>query len=104
MDCRLGILGISLGRFLRSPLKILLSLTGASIALIAISYGLIIWGWWVPVVPALLVLVLNGAGLTASLFYRYEQDLRTRLQERQLIIEHTFNAFTTGLFKRWHAY
>ena len=91
-----GILGISLGRFLRSPLKILLSLTGASIALVGLSFALLILGWWVPVVPALLVLVLNGAGLTASLFYRYEQDLHTRLQERQLIIEHTFNAIHNG--------
>jgi CHASE2 domain-containing sensor protein len=91
-----GILGISLGRFLRSPLRILFSLTGASIALVGLSYTFLILGWWVPVVPALLVLVLNGAGLTASLFYRYEQDLHTRLQERQLIIEHTFNAIHNG--------
>lgn len=91
-----GLLGIGLGRFLRSPWKILLGLLIASISPIAICYGLILLGWWVPVVPVLLVLVLNGAGLMASLFYRHEQELRLRLEERQFAIEQTFNAIHSG--------
>ncbi|MBW4443857.1 MAG: CHASE2 domain-containing protein [Plectolyngbya sp. WJT66-NPBG17] len=91
-----GVLGISLGRFLRSPWKILFGLGIASVSLIGICFGLILVGWWVPVVPALLVLVLNGAGLTAALFYRYDQELRLRLQERQFVIEQTFNAIHSG--------
>jgi len=50
----------------------------------------------VPIVPVLLVLVLNGAGLTAALFYRHEQELRLRLEERQFAIEQTFNAIHSG--------
>jgi CHASE2 domain-containing sensor protein/two-component sensor histidine kinase len=91
-----GFLGISLGRWIHSPLQVLLGLAIASLALIGISYYLLIFGWWVPVVPALLTLVLNGAGLTTLLFYRYEQNLQIRLQERQLIIDHTFNAIHNG--------
>ena len=91
-----GLLGMSLGRFLRSPWKILLGLLIASISPIAICYGLILLGWWVPIVPVLLVLVLNGAGLTAALFYRHEQELRLRLEERQFAIEQTFNAIHSG--------
>jgi CHASE2 domain-containing sensor protein len=91
-----GFLGISLGRWIHSPLQVLLGLAIASISLIGISYYLLIFGWWVPVVPALLTLVLNGAGLTTLLFYRYEQNLQIRLQERQLIIDHTFNAIHNG--------
>ena len=91
-----GVLGISLGRFFRSPWSILLGLGVATVSLIGICYGLIIWGWWVPVVPAFLVLVLNGAGLTAALFYRHEQELRFRLEERQFVIEQTFNAIHSG--------
>lgn len=91
-----GLLGISLGRFFRSPWSILLGLGVATVSLIGICYGLIIWGWWVPVVPAFLVLVLNGAGLTAALFYRHEQELRLRLEERQFVIEQTFNAIHSG--------
>ncbi|MEG3843143.1 CHASE2 domain-containing protein [Microcoleus sp. herbarium14] len=91
-----GLLGMSLGRFLRSPWKILLGLLIASISPIALCYWLILLGWWVPIVPVLLVLVLNGAGLTAALFYRHEQELRLRLEERQFAIEQTFNAIHSG--------
>jgi hypothetical protein len=89
-------LGISLGRFLRSPWKILLGLLVASVSSIALCYWLILLGWWVPIVPVLLVLVLNGAGLMAALFYRHEQELRLRLEERQFAIEQTFNAIHSG--------
>ena len=91
-----GVLGMSLGRFLRSPWKILLGLLIASISPIGICYGLILLGWWVPIVPVLLVLVLNGAGLMAALFYHHEQELRLRLEERQFAIEQTFNAIHSG--------
>ncbi|MEG4055754.1 MULTISPECIES: CHASE2 domain-containing protein [unclassified Microcoleus] len=91
-----GLLGISLGRFLRSPWKILLGLLVASVSSIALCYWLILLGWWVPIVPVLLVLVLNGAGLMAALFYRHEQELRLRLEERQFAIEQTFNAIHSG--------
>ncbi|MBD1812074.1 CHASE2 domain-containing protein [Microcoleus vaginatus DQ-U2] len=91
-----GLLGMSLGQFLRSPWKILLGLLVASISPIALCYWLILLGWWVPIVPVLLVLVLNGAGLTAALFYRHEQELRLRLEERQFAIEQTFNAIHSG--------
>ena len=91
-----GLLGMSLGRFLRSPWKLLLGLAIAIVSLIAICYALIVWGWWIPLVPALLTLVLNGAGLTAALFYRHEQELRLRLEERQFVIEQTFNAIHSG--------
>ena len=91
-----GLLGMSLGRFLRSPWKMLLGLAIAVVSLIAASYILILWGWWIPLVPALLALVLNGTGLTAALFYRHEQALRLRLEERQFVIEQTFNAIHSG--------
>lgn len=91
-----GVLGISLGRFLQSPWKILLGLGAAVASLMGIGYGLILLGWWVPIVPALLGLILNGIGLTAALFYRHEQELRLRLEERQFVIEQTFNAIHSG--------
>ncbi|MCC3514018.1 CHASE2 domain-containing protein [Microcoleus sp. PH2017_18_LLB_O_A] len=91
-----GLLGMSLGRFLRSPWKILLGLLIASISSIAICYGLILMGWWMPIVPVFLILVLNGAGRAAALFYRHQQELRLRLEERQFAIEQTFNAIHSG--------
>lgn len=91
-----GFLGISLGRIMRSPLKSLLGLGTVSVTLVGVCYVLLIFGWWVPVVPAMLALVLNGAGLTASLFYRYEQDLKFRIQDRQFIIDRTFDTIHNG--------
>jgi len=89
-----GVLGICLGRVVRAPLWLMLSLAIACIILISISYGLLLLGWWLPMVPALLVLLLNGAGLTA--FYRYDQDLRSRLQDRQRVIDYTFSTIHNG--------
>jgi CHASE2 domain-containing sensor protein len=91
-----GCVGIGLGRVMVSPLRILAGLGMAGVVLVVICYGLILLGWWLPVVPSLLVLVLNGAGLTASLFYRYQQDLKAKIQDRQFIIDHTFNTIHNG--------
>jgi hypothetical protein len=54
-------------------------------------------GWWIPVVPTLLVLVINGVGLTA--FYQYDRNLRGQIQERQIIIERTFDTITMARCK-----
>ncbi len=91
-----GLLGMSLGRFVRSPWKMLFGLGVVIVSLIGVCYGLILLGWWVPIVPVVFVLVLNGAGLMATLFYRHEQELRLRLEERQFVIEQTFNAIHSG--------
>jgi CHASE2 domain-containing sensor protein len=85
-----GIFGLSLGRLIRSPLNILLFVTIASICLIGLSYGLLIIGWWIPVVPAFLILIFNSVVLAA--FYRHDEALRSRIQDRQLIIDQTFDA------------
>jgi CHASE2 domain-containing sensor protein/two-component sensor histidine kinase len=91
-----GILGMSLGRIILSPFKLLVGLGILSVLLVSSGYLLLLAGWWIPVVPALFALVLNGAGLTASLFYRYQQDLKARVQARQSIIDQTFNAIHNG--------
>lgn len=91
-----GLLGIALGRVIRSPLKLIAGLAITCFILVSICYGLLLAGWWLPLVPAFLVLFLNGAGLTALLFYRHEQNLRAKLRDRQLIIDQTFDAIHNG--------
>jgi CHASE2 domain-containing sensor protein len=91
-----GIVGISLGRFARSPGRILFSVAGCCIGLIAIAFGSVLIGVWIPLVPALMVLVFNGAGLTAATFYRYEQNLRARLRDRQAVIDQMFTSIHNG--------
>jgi CHASE2 domain-containing sensor protein len=85
-----GVVGIAIGRFIRSPQQSFLWLLVLSGGLVAGSYGVLLLGWWIPVVPPLLVLLINGAALAA--FYRYDEALRSRLADRQIIIDQTFNA------------
>ena len=89
-----GILGISLGQLTQSPLRNLLGVGVASIGLVGGGYVLLTLGWWVPVAPAMLVLALNGVGLTA--FYEYDRRLKARISDRQLIIERTFDTIHNG--------
>lgn len=91
-----GLVGISLGRLIRLPVNLLLGLGISCVGLISICYGLLLLGWWVPLVPAFLSLALTGAGLTTLSFYRYQQDLETKLQDRQLVIDQTFDAIHNG--------
>jgi CHASE2 domain-containing sensor protein/two-component sensor histidine kinase len=91
-----GLIGIALGRTVQSPLKIFLGLGMLNFSLVGACYFIFLLGWWIPVVPALLTLSLNGFGLTASLFYRRQQNLQFQVQNRQLAIEQTFNAIHNG--------
>lgn len=89
-----GFLGISFARLIKSPYRNLLAVGIASTSLIVVSYWLLIWGWWVPVIPAMLVFVFNGVGLTA--LYQYDQALQSKLNARQVIIERTFETIHNG--------
>jgi CHASE2 domain-containing sensor protein len=91
-----GLLGISLGRISQSPLRILVGLGVTSFILIGACYGVLLLGWWLPVAPSFMALFLNGAGLTAALFYRSGRDLQTQLKERQVVINQTFDAIHSG--------
>ena len=85
-----GLLGISLARLLsQSPWKLLIIIIINNILIIAICYLLLLTqGLWLPVVPAGLVLGINGLGLTASLFYRDRQNLKFKLKDRQYMIKY----------------
>jgi CHASE2 domain-containing sensor protein len=92
-----GLFGISLARIFQSSWAILASLGIAIVILFIVSYlSLAIAGLWLPVIPAFLVLSINGASLTASYFYRDRQKLKLQLQERQFIIDYTFDTIHNG--------
>lgn len=91
-----GLLGISLGRLFAAPLKLLIVIAIVSSILVIICYGMLIAGWWIPLVPPLLAFTINGAGLTTALFYRHQQRLQTQLQERRQAIEQTFTTIHNG--------
>jgi CHASE2 domain-containing sensor protein/two-component sensor histidine kinase len=89
-----GVFAIYLGRLTKSPLKNLVYVAVVSLGLVGIGYAFIVGGWWIPVAPALLVLVINGAILSA--FYQYDRFLRTQIEIRQHTIERTFIVIHNG--------
>ena len=83
-----GFLGIALARiFNQSPWKLAIIIFLGSVLVIVVCYLLLLqYGLWLPVVPSVLVLSINGVGLTASMFYRDRQNLKFQLKDRQYMI------------------
>jgi len=100
-----GTLGMALGqRSLRSSGEFARNLGYVAIANLALataSYGaIVLGGWWLPLVPAGLVLTLNGVGLSSFSVYQFNRDLRARLDEREMVIDRTFNVMHNGPLQR----
>ena len=90
-----GSLGMVLVRFFPRPAWHILMMGTASMVLVILSVGLLwLWGWWIPVMPTLLAFTLNGLVLPA--FYLYDQTLRSRIDERQQVIEETYDTIHNG--------
>ncbi len=78
----------------RSSLRHLSELMLVSLILASLGAIFLVGGWWIPVVPALMALVLGDAACIA--FKAYDQSLRNRLNERQQTIERTFDVIHNG--------
>jgi CHASE2 domain-containing sensor protein len=89
-----GFLGIANARLTKVPWINLLAINITNLILVISSYLLIIWGWWIPVTPAIIVYNLNSLGLIA--LYQYEQALRSGIKARQAVIERTFETIHNG--------
>jgi CHASE2 domain-containing sensor protein/two-component sensor histidine kinase len=88
---------IELARKTRLPITLFLSVSITIFCLIFISYILLICGWWVPVIPPLLlILIFNGIGTVLAAFYRYDESWKVRFQYRQLVIDETFDTIHNG--------
>lgn len=89
-----GACGILLGRYTRSFKNNLIGIGLATTSLMGVSYLLFLEGWWIPLIPALLVLIpSNFACITVSY---YDKTMRSRISERQRLIERTFNIIHNG--------
>ena len=86
-----GLLGVTLGLIIQSPWRSLFSISVASIALIGLSYVLMLGYWWIPIVPTFFALV--GAGLTTTFF---DRDLKFEIEQRRQTIERTYEAVHNG--------
>ena len=90
-----GVLAIPLGCLTQSAIRNLFGALLASCVLVGICYGLLwIGGWWLPVVPAWIVFVVNGVAYTT--YYQNERALKFQVYERQNAIDETFTAIHNG--------
>jgi hypothetical protein len=86
-----------IGRLTQSGWKNLLSVGVAGCCLFTWGYVMLwVWGVWIPVAPSLLILAVNGLGLSAFAFYQHDKFLRSQIQERQNTIDHTFTIIHNG--------
>ncbi|ERN41757.1 putative transmembrane sensor domain protein [Rubidibacter lacunae KORDI 51-2] len=100
-----GVLGAVLGRrHLHSSGAIARTLAYIGLAnavAIGASYGLLLWGgWWLPVVPAVAILTVNGIGLSSFAIFQHSRDLHMRVSERETVIDRTFNVIHNGPLQR----
>ncbi|GAB1544770.1 hypothetical protein NUACC21_74460 [Scytonema sp. NUACC21] len=68
-----GFIPIVIGRMTQSVLMNLFAVGVTSLSLVGGSYLLLLSGWWVPVAPNLLILSINGVGLSAFAFYQRDR-------------------------------
>ncbi|MCW5312366.1 CHASE2 domain-containing protein [Nostoc sp. KVJ3] len=92
-----GFLPITIGRLTQSVWRNILGVSVAGFCLFGCGYIMLwVWGVWIPVAPGLLVLAVNGVGLSAFAFYQHDKFLRSQIKERQNTIDHTFSIIHNG--------
>ncbi|MDJ0736004.1 MAG: CHASE2 domain-containing protein [Nostocaceae cyanobacterium] len=92
-----GFVPITLGRLTQSVWANLLSVGVAGVCLFSFAYVMLwLWGMWIPIAPNLLILAVNGVGLSAFAFYQHDKFLRSQIKERQDTIEYTFSLIHNG--------
>lgn len=91
-----GLIPIIIGRLTQSVFKNLFAVGVTSLFLVGGSYLLLICGWWITVAPSLLILCINGVGLSAFAFYQRDRALQSQLNERQRTIDQAFNLIHNG--------
>ena len=92
-----GFVPIALGRLTQSVWKNLLSVGMVSVCLFGYGYVMLwLWGMWIPIAPNLLILTINGVGLSAFAFYQHDKFLKRQIEERQSTINYTFDVIHNG--------
>lgn len=91
-----GLIPIIIGRLAQSVFRNLFAVGMTSLFLAGGGYLLLIWGWWIPVAPSLLILCINSVGLSAFAFYQRDRALQTQIDERQRTIDLAFTLIHNG--------
>lgn len=90
-----GVTAIIIARVTETFRRNLLTIILIIFCLISISYLLILLGWWIPLAPTLLILGINGLGISVFAFHEYKQN-QIKIQLSQHTIEHTFTLIHNG--------
>ncbi|QLE59428.1 CHASE2 domain-containing protein [Nostoc sp. TCL26-01] len=91
-----GFVPMIIGRMTQSATKNLFLMALVICGLLSIAYLFILFGWWIPVAPNLLILSLNAMGISAFAFYQHDQAQKSKINERQYAIEQAFNIIHNG--------
>ncbi|WP_375514830.1 CHASE2 domain-containing protein [uncultured Nostoc sp.] len=92
-----GFVPIIIGRLTQSVWKNLFNVGLAGVCLFTYGYMMLwLWGIWIPIAPSLIILAVNGVGLSAFAFYQHDKFLRSQINERQNTIQHTFTVIHNG--------
>jgi CHASE2 domain-containing sensor protein len=101
-----GVLGMVAGRWLKHPLQIVFAIAIALCLLISLCYGSLIFGLWIPLIPAALTFVLNSVGVSTAQLYgskrRLERQLTTRQSELEQVMQGMHSAPLLRLEKILH--
>lgn len=89
-----GLLGMALAHWRRKPSLHLLLMLAISLTGLLLYYGLLVASWWLPLVPTALAFLLNAVALYP--FYQSQAQLRSQLDERQKLIDWTYNTIHNG--------
>ena len=89
-----GLAGAGLHYWTRSPREQLATVVLGVLILTVLGYGLLLQGLWLSIVPTGLAFFVNS--VVIYIFYLYDQGLRDRIQERQQVIEQSFDAIHNG--------
>ena len=77
-------IGFGVALLLRNPLLTFLGIALSLLSLGAIAYALFILGWWIPIVPSTLSLMLVSLGL--SVLYQFDRYIHTKLEAQKQAI------------------
>ncbi|MGC1306444.1 MAG: CHASE2 domain-containing protein [Phormidesmis sp.] len=90
----LGLLGMALAHWRKKPTLHLLLVMAISAAWVLFCYSLLMASWWLPLVPAIAAFMLNAVALYP--FYQAQAQLRSQINERQKLIDWTYNTIHNG--------
>ena len=79
-----GGLGLGIAAYERSPLRASIWATLGIATLIGMGYFGFLWGWWIPIVPAIAIFTLQSLGLAA--LYQYDRLMREKLARQKEVL------------------